>query len=376
MMRAIILCLLFFCAISEAEQRVEIGVDVVSSSESVPILDMINGWKDDYRSGELAFLDAEWFVSYRTDLVFQDRLLGQIDARKKNRHYYYLLFDEDTSEFYRLLGNGGQLGRDLTLDLEAKSFDAYGYSLSYMSPWFDMSSSKVKFEVEYSRYQIRNFQFADVDGVASLGDKAEAAAIINYRYDKDKILSCPEGNPLLPCPGDVDQGKGGSVSFGVKVDGVNWLFSWHAKDIYNQFFWRNGASTIGCVNIGGGESINCQDALEKNIYVAGQGRVLASIPATHSLSSTYKRQNITLSFLKHDAFRQVGVEKGLQTPVGRLGFFLYDPKLFGMSWQIGATSAGPKGEGVPVLGVRIASDTLSYQDARNFEFNMTARWPW
>ncbi|MFT4766175.1 MAG: hypothetical protein ACI9OH_003298 [Oleispira sp.] len=74
--------------------------------------------------------------------------------------------------------------------------------------------------------------------------------------------------------------------------------------------------------------------------------------------------DISFNGLVHDRYYRLGLEKGVQTSLGRLGFFLYYPRLVGLSWQASH------------FNIELGADTFKLSQARNVQLNMGINWRW
>jgi len=351
--------LLVVASSSEAQQSIYSWVDLVATSESVPINDMVSGWDGSYQTGEVVFANAEWSMGYGIDLQLNEQLIGGMQLEREYRHYYYLNFDKDTSDYYRALELGAELESDKKLDLVIKQFEAPGISVAFNSTDYNLSGIglegiRIASGLKLALYQPGHFQFARIDGIAEKGDATAASALINYRYDDDKILDHQA---------DVDKGLGFSLSMNIALSYDQWRGSLRLKDMVNRFEWKNGAYTQGCINIGGGSQVRCEAAGAAS-GESGQGKITESIPYTLTTQLTHSGLDLSLHGMRHDAYYRLGLEKGVQTSLGRLAFFLYYPRLIGASWQ------------TEYFNFQLGADALKFSQARNIQLNMGVNWHW
>ena len=356
MLRFSVLFLLLVAAIwpVRAGQSIYSRADVVATSEPVPLEDMANGWDGNYRSGELAFADASFILGLSADINIAELDLGRIRIEREQRAYYYMSFHKDTADFYRALELGNRLAGSKKLDLRVKQFDAVGLSTGYTSPEFLINDIHFQISFDLAVYQVRHFQFGNIRGVAEFGDVESASAVIDYRYDEDKILDHQA---------DVDQGRGMSFSADFLVAYQQWQGALRLRDLVNEFQWDNGAFTQGCVNIGGGAQASCQsDGTGEG--VSGQGNIVEQIPVTASAKLTHLGADISVYGMRHDRYYRLGFEKGFKTELGRFALFLYHPRLVGASWQ------------TDYFNLQFGADTLEFSQARNIQLNMGVNWDW
>jgi len=339
---------------SLAQQSVYSRIDVLAHSEPVPINDMLSGWDGSYQRGEAVYADARWAFGYRQSLNVDDTDVGQFQLQREHRYYYYLKFNKDTADYYRALELGNDLASDKALDLTIKQFEAPGISLGYNSPSFNFSGLAMEAGAELAIYQPGHFQFARIEGIAEAGDVTAASANISYRYDDDK---------LLDHQAEVDKGLGMSLSARLLLRYGQWQGLLDLKDMVNRFQWQNGAFTQGCINIGGGSQTQCETEGAAS-GISGQGEITETIPFTLTTRLTHAGLDLSLHGMRHDAYYRLGLEKGTQTSLGRLAFFLYYPRLIGASWQ------------TKYFDLQLGTDTLKFSQTRNIQLNMGVNWHW
>jgi len=337
-----------------AQQGIYSNFDSIVSSESVPINDMLTGWENSYQRGEIVFADVNWSFGFQSDLVITDKSLGQLNVQREYRRYYYLNYDKETSDYFRALEVGDKLESNKKLDLTFKQFEAPGLSLGYESNKFQLDSFNWQFGLGLALYQPGHFQFGTVKGIAEAGEASAASGIINYRYDDDK---------LLDHQAEVDKGLGLSLSIMFALETEQWQARVSIKDMLNRFQWRDGAFTKGCINVGGGSNAQCSaDGAASGI--SAQGEVVETIPYTLSAELAHVKSGLIAYGMAHDEYYRLGIEKGLQTSLGRFAFFLYYPRLAGLSWQ------------TSIFNIQLGADTLKFTQARNLQLNMGVNWRW
>jgi hypothetical protein len=336
------------------QQAIYSQFDSVINSESVPINDMLTGWDGDYQRGELVYADVSWSFGFNSDLIIAGESLGQLNIQREYRHYYYLNYDKETSDYYRALELGNTLASNKKLDLILKQFDAPGISLGYQTKMLQCEAFNWQAGFDLALYQPGNFQFASIKGAAEAGDASAASGLINYRYNDDK---------LLDHQADVSKGLGLSLSTNLILEMDGWQAEVQLKDMLNQFQWHDAAFTQGCINVGGGSRAQC-DAVGAASGISGQRAVTESIPLTLTSRIRHTARDLTLHGLFHDRYYRLGLEKGVQTSLGRLAFFLYYPRLVGLSWQ------------ASVFNIQLGADSLKLSQARNIQLNMGINWRW
>jgi len=332
------------------------GVEMVAASQPVSIEDMINGWDGDYYGGEMAFADA---ISY-SQFSFSTPTLGRLAFRHQYRRYYYMAFSRDTADFYRAAETSGLIAEDKHLDLIVKHFEGPGIGLTYALPAFRLQEFDVSLAVTGEWYQPGHFQFGEVSGLAKAGATDQVAANIDYRYDQDKIL---DSNSGLFAVDDVHKGSGYSFSFQAAFDWERIRFTTASRDMINAFHWSNGAFTRGCVNVGGGVSGVCSSGQLQNGFYGNQS-TSEQIHATHSLSLSEKEMGYQVAWLQHDRYQRYTLAKSFATKLGRFDVFLYHPLQLGLGWQYQA------------FKLRLASDTMDFNQARNLSLDFALGWQW
>ena len=365
-----LLCLVSVQA--NAQQGVYSSFDSVVSSEAVPINDMLTGWDGSYQRGELVYADVSWSFGIFSDLFIADEFLGRVSIQREYRHYYYLNFDKETADYYRAVELGDSLSRDKKLDLTFKQFDAPGISLGYDSKPFHLESVDWQFGIDFAVYQPGHFQFGSVKGVAEAGDTESASGVIDYRFDEDKLLDT--NGDLLNDYSNLKKGLGLSLSANITAEFNGLQVYLGLKDVVNQFTWQEGLHTTGCVNLSGeagGACVvecpstsgneNCQSAAGGQ---SNQARIVETIPTTLNTRISHISSDISFNGLVHDRYYRLGLEKGVQTSLGRLGFFLYYPRLVGLSWQASH------------FNIELGADTFKLSQARNVQLNMGINWRW
>ena len=351
--------LFFYNAFAYSESQIDAGFSVLGSSEPVAIDDMVNGWDGDYRQGELAFADARWDVGFTQSLEFEGEQLGRVRVSRGYRIYYFLKFDKETADFYRAQEQQTEFEGNKTLDLEVKHFEAPSLSFSYLSPQviFPFYDLKSNFKLGANLYRPGHMQFGEIKGIAYGPDTETLSATIDYRYDQFKL-------PWLDAEKEFDTDKGFGYSFdlGFVLEQENWLLDVNATDLFAQFSWDASGVTVACLQTSAGENSVCDSN-------GGTGRsdvksVSETIPVSLTGILKHKGYDLSLHAFQHDTYRRLGVEKGLKTALGRLGFFLYYPRLAGLSWQ------------TSIFNIQFGADTLELSKARNVQLNMGINWRW
>lgn len=353
------ICLFIFHASVFAEYAIDAQFSALGSSEPVAIDDMVNGWDGSYRRGELAFADATWDIGFTKVLTSQDQALGRIRIARGHRMYYFLKFHKDTADFYRAQEQKIEVNGNKVLDLEVRHFEAPSISLSYFSPKLHLPFNNIqsKFNITANLYQPGHRQFGEIKGMAYGPGTSSFSATIDYRYDQFKLPWLEDEKRFA-----TEKGQGFSLELGVSLEQDDWLLDLQAKDLMAQFWWNASGVTVACLQTTSGLGAVCENN-------GGNGRsdiksVSETIPVSISGLLKYKGYDLSLHTFQHDSYQRLGIEKGFDTALGRWGFFLYHPRLIGMSWQAN------------IFNIQFGADTVELSKARNVQLNMGVNWHW
>jgi hypothetical protein len=354
-----LLCLLSNTSIADSN-GMHARFSVIGSSEPVSIDDMVNGWDGGYQRGELAYADIAWDLGYTKYLKVGSEDYGSFRISRGHRIYYYLKFDKETADFYRAQELRQGLSENKTLDLEVKYFESPTVSFSYVSPKVDLSLYDIQpiFSISANLYQPGHRQFGEIKGIAYKGgDANNFSANIDYRYDQFKLpwLEAERGF-------HTDKGQGYSLDLGVTLDKNNWLLNLEAKDLLAHFYWAASGVTVACLQTEGGAGAVCNNN-------GGNGKsevkpVSETIPVSFTGLLKHKGYDVSVHAFQHDTYRRFGLEKGIETELGRFAFLLYYPQLVGVSWQ------------TSIFNVQLGADTPEFSQARNVQLNMGFNWRW
>lgn len=354
-----LMLLIFYNTLACSDNEIDANVSIIATSEPVSIEDMINGWDGDYQSGKLAYANLVWDVGFAKTLDINGESYGKVRIAKGYRIYYYLKFDEETADYYRAQEQGLELETNKTLDLEVKNFESPSISLSYTSPNFILSPGGVKYQFQLTNnfYQPGHFQFGEIKGIGYAPGTDEFSATLDYRYDEFKLPWLEEEQGY-----DVEKGFGFSFDLGFSAEFESWLVKVQANDVLAQFYWQDAGVTVACLQTLAGDGAVCDNT-------GGNGKseqksIVETIPVSYTGVLTSKTLDLSLHAYQHDRYYRFGVEKGQQTALGRLGFFLYYPRLVGMSWQ------------TSVFNVQLGADTFNFNQAHNIQLTMGANWQW
>jgi hypothetical protein len=351
--------LLLYNALAHSTNEIDASFSILATSEPVSIDDMINGWDGDYQKGELAYANLLWDIGFAKSIDVNGESFGKLRISRGYRIYYYLKFDEETADYYRALEQNIELESDKVLDLDVKNFEAPSISLSYASPDFKMSSHDFisQFQLTTHLYQPGHFQFGEIKGVGFAPGTEDFSATLDYRYDQFKLPWLEDEQNY-----EVDKGLGYSFDLGFFLEFESWLASIEASDLFARFYWDNAGVTIACLQTSSGAGAVCDN--DGGNGKSEQKAIVETIPVSYTGQLKSKTLDLSLHAYQHDAYYRLGVEKGQQTALGRLGFFLYYPRLVGMSWQ------------TSVFNVQLGADTFNFNQAHNIQLSMGANWQW
>lgn len=355
--------LVFLCLFNAAacadSNRIDAEFSVLGGSEPVSIDDMINGWDGDYRSGEQAFADVNWEVGYSRSLQFSDNDYGRVRVSRGYRIYYFLKFDKETADFYRAQEQKTALTANKKLDLEVKHFESPVVSFLYTSPSIDFDSYEIKsqFSIGVNMYQPGHRQFGEINGIAYGPDTENFSANIDYRYDQFKLPWLDEEKEF-----ETEKGEGYSLDLALVLEKKDWLLSLKAEDVMARFYFQKSGVTTACLQLEARAGAVCDTN-------GGNGKseitsVTETIPVSYSGLLAHKGYDISLHAFQHDRYQRLGLEKGFQTELGRLGVFLYYPQLVGVSWQ------------TSVFNIQFGSDTYNINEAHNIQLTTGVNWQW
>jgi hypothetical protein len=243
------------------------------------------------------------------------------------------------------------------IDLEVKHFEAPSLSFFYESPQINLSFYDLKssFNVTTNLYQPGHLQFGEIKGTAFGPGTDSFSANIDYRYDQFKLPFLEDEKGF-----DTEKGQGYSLDLGIVLEQETWLLDFGMRDLFARFEWHAAGATVACLQTDTGEGAVC----DRN---GSSGRpdvksVSETIPVSINGVLKHKGYDLSLHAFQHDTYQRLGIEKDLKTALGRLGFFLYYPRLAGLSWQ------------TSIFNVQLGADTLKLSKACNVQFNMGVNW--
>lgn len=332
--------LLFISSGKASAGEVYSAINVIASSEPVPVSDMISGWDGPFKPGEYAYADARFRMGVD---------VSGWRIEREQRRYYYFTFSRETSRFYNSLERGNQL-LAAPVDIEAKSFSALGIRLAKQLDFDGWSVTPA-----VAVYRVGNFQFGTLTGTSEGGGQLKASAALDYYFNEDKILEFDA---------DADQGRALSLDLNVEVDLVaSWHLSVQASDLYNRINFSRAAFTKGCVNFGSPKQPVCNSA------TVGAGRsghesYNTDIPFTLATELTNDELQWQASLYWHDRYKRLGIQKNWTTPVGSLGVSGHTTRQAGIHWQSDWHA------------LSLMTDELKAVKIRDADVHLTLRYRW
>ena len=267
-----------------------------ASSEPVSIRDMVKGWDGSVESGRYAWADAR----LQAGIAAVDQFGSRWMIGWQKRWHYDLTFSDGMVRYYDALENGTALSGTESLKLKARTLQAEGPMASWR---FSLLENRLMLTPTVSLYQVSQWQFGELNGLASSGDTESASAVLDYQFNEDKILEYqPDDSP----------------GYGVSLDvNARWqlrpttVLDLAVADLWNLFRTESSGYTSACVNFNDPAETVC----ESDVTASGKsgdkvfyGRLRPTITA--SLSESEYQARLTL--LSHGDYLRVGVEKDFQ----------------------------------------------------------------
>lgn len=327
-----------------AENSVFAGFSIEASSEPVPVSDMISGWDGPFQPGEYAYGDGRIFFGVESQ---------GWTLKREQRWYYYLEFSEQTSRTFNALERGEEVGSG-RVDLEAWSFESYGFSLA--KTFYPVEGLVI--EPEVSVYRIGHYQFGTLKGFTESGtneNDLKASAILDYHFDDDKILDF-----------DGDQEKGRGISLNTRLAysfNQRWAAELLLLDLWNQQTFEQALFTDGCIEFGNPSNPLC-DAIGVGSGRSGVDSFNSSIPVTLDSAVHYQPWNTQLSYFQHGRYRRLGATKTWPLGEQRLSLSGYSDKQLGIGWQ----SRWHR--------LELSADDAQAARIRDVRASLTLRFPW
>ena len=282
---------------------------VQSSSEPVPVYDMINGWDNSFRPGSYAYADMR---------LESGVALGNWSLAHEQRDYYYLGFAPDTAEFYYNLEQGIDGGRRYRLALDVQTLTLQGLRLSHR---WEVGNFTVQPVVSY--YQVQDYQLGSLRGFSDGSGSLSVSAELDYHFNEDK---------LLEYPADVGQGRGVSTDLNIAYESASWHLSLGLQDLWNRFDLQQAAFTRGCINLAGAAGAVCESSGAAS-GVSGHEDYLTSIPVTVQAQALYEPLNLAMDVYRHEQYQRLSVQKNWNSPLGELGISAHSTRQLGLHWS-------------------------------------------
>jgi hypothetical protein len=347
-----------FCSLAIAHDAdIYSQVSVMSSSEAVPVLDMISGWDGPFQAGEYAYADG------RIQLGFvQGTTAGQTADNNRwfleweQRWHYDLRFSKGMSRYYQALEQGTDTPADEKLMLDARTLQAQG--LRFGQTFLLSQASYLRVTPALALYRVSDWQFGHLSGVAEGGASSTASAVLDYHYNEDKILEY-----------GVDPAAGRGVSLDLGFDwqpNEHWQVAAKLTDIWNQWRFEDSGYTDACINFNNPSQTVCSSKVTAS-GKSGQEQYRARILPTLDATAVYAPWNTRFSYYQHSQYRRVGAEYQWM-PMGdnglQLGVAVYSTAQLGVSAQWHG------------LSLLLASDDLRSGYARDMQVKtgLAVRW--
>lgn len=321
--------------------EVRLSAKVHSSSEPVPVSDMVSGWDGAFTPGTYAYADGRLQLSAQIDE-------WHLSAEK--RWYYYLEFSRGMSIFYHDQEQGNDSAEAQSLSLNARSFYAEGGSLGYdfrLTGWLLTPSLAV--------YQVYDYQFGQLNGVSAAGSSVSASATLDYHFSEDKILEYPVSPPA---------GNGYSMDLDGQYRGLqHWQLGFHLGDLLNRWILPEAGYTEGCINLGSSAGNYCSSSGAASGR-SGSSDYVTRIPLTLAADAFYEPWQTRLSVFRHGRYQRLSIQKDWSTMAGDLGVSLHSTRQLGLHW------GGSFGR------LEVLTDDQRLHSARDLQLNMEAGWRW
>lgn len=321
-------------------------VSLMSSSEPVPVLDMVNGWDGPFQSGTYAYADARVAAGFR----FGEQQRWNVEWER--RWHYDLTFSEGMSRYYRAQEQGTDLANTESLSLEARTLEAQGLRLGREFRQRDWSITPA-----LAVYRVSQWQFGSLDGVAEGGASDTASAELDYHYDQDRIL---------------EYGVNPAAGWGLSLDLVgswqidqNWSADVALKDILNRWYFEDSGYTNACINFNSPSETVCASSATAS-GKSGQEVFVASLRPTLMANLAYQPLNTRIELYHHGEFTRLGAEYRWR-PLAELP-------------EIGVAAYSTAQMGLGFYGrhwnLSLASDDLRTGFARDLQLQAGASWHW
>ncbi|MDP2504234.1 hypothetical protein [Oceanobacter sp. 3_MG-2023] len=304
------------------------SVDLVSSSEPVPVLDMVNGWDGPFSAGEYAYADAraQVGVSWSSGQSEADLGVQRYFVEWQQRWHYDLSFSKGMSRYYYSLEQGSDLAADEVLALDARMLVARGIRSG--AQW-QLDSAALGLAGQWSVtpaltvYRVSEWQFGSLSGVAEGGESETASASLDYHFSEDKILDY-----------DVDPNNGWGISLDLASewsDGEYWRVAVQLHDILNRWQLADSGYTDACINFNSPSQQVCSSTATAS-GKSGQEDYVARLRSTVEVAVEYLPWQGQILAYHHGDYDRLGLEKRWQPLSGiELGAAVYSTAQVGVS---------------------------------------------
>lgn len=301
-----------------ADGAVYARLDVLSSSEPVPVLDMVSGWDGPFEPGRYAFGDVRAVMGVRLDDWFFER---------ESRWHYDLTFSPGMSRYYHSAEQGLDLKNDERLMLSVRSLEATGVrlgkSIQLSSSHWNGWRGEWRIRPALAVYRVGHFQFGHLSGVAEGGGSGQASAELDYRYDDDKIL---EHDPFVP------EGWGVSLDLGVAWQHEQWRAQVMLQDMINRFQLDDAAFTTACINVNAPSDSVCSSTGTASGR-SGQDDFIARLRPTLSGRVIRDDWGAELGVQYHGDYQRVSAYRFWALPDGEVGVSAHSTRQLGVHWR-------------------------------------------
>lgn len=332
-------------------------LSLMSSSEAVPVLDMINGWDGPFQAGEYAYADGRMQFGF-----VQGTTTGQTADNDRwfleweQRWHYDLRFSKGMSRYYQALEQGTDTPADEKLMLDARTLQAQG--LRFGEAFVLPQVSGLSVTPALALYRVSGWQFGHLSGLAEGGASSTASAVLDYHYNEDKILEY-----------GVDPAAGWGLSLDLDFDwqpNEHWQVAAKLTDIWNQWRFEDSGYTDACINFNNPSQTVCSSKVTAS-GKSGQEQYRARILPTLDATAQYAPWHTRFSYYQHSRYRRVGAEYQWMSAGDndlQLGLAVYSTAQLGVSAQWHG------------LSLLLASDDLRSGYARDMQVNtgLAVRW--
>ena len=325
-------------SVQAAEVFASIGLH--SSSEPVPVYDMVHGWGDDVRRGRYAWADGR----VQSGFLAQ----GWMVAWERRWHYDFR-FGAETAEFYGRLEQGDNRPGDYRLQLQATALQMRGVRAGYEFEW-----QRFRVQPVVSLYRVDQYQAGRLQGFADSAALESASVLLDYHFDDDKLL----GWPTAP-----EDGHGVSADLNLAYNGPQWQFELQLQDLWNRFELPAAAFTRGCINLGFSANPVC---LEDNAAAGNSGYADYHTHLQYSgqLRAVYTDLGVQLTAFWHDRYQRISAQKNWRTRIGELGLSAHSTAQLGLHWSSNWHQ------------LALVTDQADWQQARHLQVQLALRYPW